>query len=438
MSDHIHLVQSSEPVRGADTGPAVRSLDDVDIRWELRTRPSRPPEPEREQLALLSLARELADNPRNMLQRLVEVALDLCHADTAGVSLLEGNVFRWEAVAGVFASHRNGTMPREASPCGVCIDRNETQLMSLPDQIFPALRTEPRFVEALLIPFHDHGRPVGTVWIVAHSSARKFDREDERIVKVLARFAGAGWQLWNTADAAERANRQKDDFLAVLGHELRNPLSAMVMATQILQDAAPREPQVSRALGVVERQTEHMSKLIAELLDVASINRGRLRLERTRVDLRPVLSHAIVLSDARIFQRRHSLETALPTEPIYVDGDAGRLAQIVANLLDNAAKYTPDGGRIWLTVRHSDTDVCISVRDNGTGIPATHLATIFEPFVQLQPQMLRSTSGLGLGLALVQTLTKMHGGSIVATSDGIGKGSQFDVRLPLAPPPAAA
>jgi signal transduction histidine kinase len=178
--------------------------------------------------------------------------------------------------------------------------------------------------------------------------------------------------------------------------------------------------------------------LIGDLLDVASINRGRLRLEKTRVDLRAVLAHAIVLAESRIYQRRHSLETALPIEPVYVDGDAGRLAQIVANVLDNAAKYTPDGGRIWLTVRHSDTDVCITVRDSGMGIPAQHLGTIFEPFVQLEPQMLRSTSGLGLGLALVQTLTKMHGGSIVAISDGPGKGSQFEVRLPLAPPPAAA
>ena len=134
----------------------------------------------------------------------------------------------------------------------------------------------------------------------------------------------------------------------------------------------------------------------------------------------------------------HSFETVLPSEPLYVDGDAGRLTQIVANILDNAAKYTPDGGRIWLTVRHSDTEVCITVRDNGTGIAAQHLGTIFEPFVQLQSQMFRSSSGLGLGLALVQTLTKMHGGSIVALSDGPGTGSQFEVRLPLAPPPAAA
>ena len=140
-------------------------------------------------------------NPRNMLQKLVETAIDLCRADTAGISILEGDVFRWEALAGVFASYRGSMMPRDASPCGVCIDQNATQLMHLPDRCFPALLTEPRFVEAMLIPFHDHGKPVGTVWIVANNHKRKFDREDERVMCTLAQFASAGWQLWRAYEA---------------------------------------------------------------------------------------------------------------------------------------------------------------------------------------------------------------------------------------------
>ena len=127
-----------------------------------------------------------------MLQKLVETALAVCNADTAGLSLLEGEVFRWEAIAGVFAAYPNGTMPRDASPCGICTSQNSTQLMSLPDRCFPALRAEPRFVEALLIPFHNHGKAVGTVWIVAHTDERKFDGEDERFVRD-ARTVRLGW-----------------------------------------------------------------------------------------------------------------------------------------------------------------------------------------------------------------------------------------------------
>ena len=158
-----------------DCGEPTATLAEVDILSELAVRPRRAADHERENRALASLAKEMARKPRNMLQKLVETAVELCNAHTAGISLLEGNVFRWEAVAGVFAAYRNGTMPREASPCGVCIDRDATQLMHLAERCFPALRNEPRFVEALLIPFHFQGAPIGTVWIVSHTSERMFD-----------------------------------------------------------------------------------------------------------------------------------------------------------------------------------------------------------------------------------------------------------------------
>ena len=184
---------STGPVRHADqSAEPTATLADVDVRSALSTRPPRLPDSEGLDRALAVLAREMTENPPSMLQRLVETALDLCRADTAGLSLLEGNVFRWEAVAGVFASYRDGTMPRAASPCGVCIDENVTQLMHLPDRCFPALRAEPRFVEALLIAFQVRGRPVGTVWIVSHTDGRKFDREDERVVADARSVRGGG------------------------------------------------------------------------------------------------------------------------------------------------------------------------------------------------------------------------------------------------------
>jgi len=155
--------------RPADLTKRKATFEEVDIRSELSARPQRTPDYAAEHRAMKVLTAEMTANPRNMLQKLVETALDLCRADTAGISILEGDVFRWEALAGVFAAYRGSTMPRDASPCGVCIDQNTTQLMHLPDRCFPALLTEPRFVEAMLMPFHDRGKAVGTVWIVANN-----------------------------------------------------------------------------------------------------------------------------------------------------------------------------------------------------------------------------------------------------------------------------
>jgi two-component system, cell cycle sensor histidine kinase and response regulator CckA len=169
------------------------TLEDVVINSELSRRPSRAPDYQAEAQTLNVLAETLAHSPRNLLQRLFEIAQQLCRADSAGISLLEEHdgqqVFRWEALAGILKSHVNGTMPRHASPCGTTIDRDATQLMYLPDSFPPAFKVEPPVVEALLVPFHIEGQPIGTVWVVAHTDQRRFDKEDERIVKTFANFA---------------------------------------------------------------------------------------------------------------------------------------------------------------------------------------------------------------------------------------------------------
>jgi CheY-like chemotaxis protein len=241
--------------RAEESAESTATLAEVDVRSELSTRRPRLPDSEGLDRALAILAREMTENPRRMLQRLVETARELCRADTAGISLLEGDVFRWEAVAGVFASSRDGTMPRAASPCGVCIDENVTQLMHLPDRHFPALRVEPRFVEALLIPFRVRGRPVGTVWIVSHTDERKFDREDERVVQTLAQFAAAGWQLWNALAAAEEANHRKDEgsvegLPPVVGKTERIPNPRRLL---IVED----HPDVAESLALILRRDDH-------------------------------------------------------------------------------------------------------------------------------------------------------------------------------------
>jgi signal transduction histidine kinase len=423
--DTTHL----QPLRHTtDFDTPTATLEDVDIRSELQSRPARPPNYENEDRVLAVLAKEMAENPRNMLQKLVEVAVQLCAADTAGISLLEGDVFRWEAVAGVFASYRNGTMPRAASPCGVCIDRNSTQLMHLADRCFPALKAEPRFVEALLIPFHHQGKPVGTVWVVAHTFERKFDRQDERIMRTLSQFASAGWQLWKAYEAAEQSNHRKDEFLAMLGHELRNPLSAIVTAAQILQEQEPRRigEGARRAIEVMGRQSQQLSRMVDDMLDVTRISKGKLQLVRRRVNVQKVVADAAETVRSHIAQKHHHLLVELPAVPIHLEADPGRLAQMLSNLLHNAAKYSPPGSEIRLTAVQTSDEVEISVRDTGEGIAKDQLSSVFDLFTQLG-----NRSGLGLGLTLVRRLAEMHGGTVEAASEGPSKGSAFTIRLPV-------
>ncbi len=394
------------------------------------------------------LAAEMTANPRNMLQKLVETAIDLCEADTAGISVLEGDVFRWEALAGMFAASRGSTMPRDATPCGVCVDQNATQLMHLPDRCFPALRSEPRFVEAMLIPFHDHDKPVGTVWIVANNFERKFDREDERVMCTLAQFASAGWQLWRACEFAAESNRRKDEFMAMLAHELRNPLSAIISAHEVVRKISGDDAYLLRtdlpqadllqadllhAVGVVGRQARHLSRMVDDLMDLSRIGRGQLLIHRRTVELRTIVDQAIEATHPQFENRRHQLSVRIQDDPIHVNGDPGRLVQLLSNLLDNAAKYTPKGGQISIAAQCADENVCIRVHDNGIGISRDRIESIFDLYTQLDESEKSAARGIGLGLTLVRNLAEMHGGVVEAASEGLGKGSQFTVRLPLAP-----
>jgi len=412
--------------------PPTATLREVVINSELALRPPRTPDYAREVRALAVLAKELADRPENVLQRLTEIALELCDADTAGVSLLEDDVFRWDGLAGVYASYRNSTMPRAASPCGVCIDEGLTQLMHLPDRRFPALCAEPRFVEALLIPFWVKDQIIGTVWIVAHSEDRKFDAEDERVVRTLADFAAAGWQQWKARQAAEASSQRKDEFLAMLGHELRNPLSAIVAATSILRRSEGSPVLVKQAVDVLGRQGGHLTRLIDELTDLSRITQGKVELRLQPLDVAAVLKDAITATAPRRQLRKQRFTLEAPPEPLHMQGDAARATQVLVNLLDNASKYTPHGGDIRLTVRRSDGAIQFNIRDSGIGIAKEKLGSIFELFAQIKDPA-GQTEGLGLGLTLVEKLVRMHGGWVKALSDGPGQGSEFIVAMPAAP-----
>jgi signal transduction histidine kinase len=229
-------------------------------------------------------------------------------------------------------------------------------------------------------------------------------------------------------DDAEAANRRQNEFLAMLAHELRNPLSPIAMAASLLERGA--DPDHARLARVVGRQVGHMARLLDDLLDAARISSGKITLAPEPLALAGVLRHAIETVQPRIAERGQVLELALPPEAVVVDGDRVRLAQVFTNLLANASKYTGDGGRLRLAVDAADDALAVRIEDNGTGIAPEVLPTIFDLFTQGPRSLARSEGGLGIGLNVVRNLVGMHGGTVDAHSAGSGQGSRFTVRLP--------
>jgi PAS domain S-box-containing protein len=230
----------------------------------------------------------------------------------------------------------------------------------------------------------------------------------------------------------ETGTRQMSEFLAMLGHELRNPLAPIRNALGVLEVRPDADERARTARDIIDRQVEHLTRLVDDLLDVGRITSGKISLRRERVELAAVATRAVEGSRPLLDERRHALEVSLPDEPVVVEGDETRLAQVVLNLLNNAAKYTPPGGHIRLRARVEEGRAVMRVRDDGMGIPADLLPRVFDLFAQGERTLERSEGGLGVGLTLVRRLVEMHGGSVEARSDGPGRGSEFVVRLPLA------
>jgi signal transduction histidine kinase len=231
-------------------------------------------------------------------------------------------------------------------------------------------------------------------------------------------------------DALQRADRRKDEFIASLAHELRNPLAPIRSAVEILQIGSASDADAARA--VIVRQVDQMTRLIDDLLDVSRITCDKLILRLSRVELASVVATAVETSRPLIDERCHTLTIRLPSPPVVLEADSARLAQVLSNLLTNAAKYTPPGGDVQLTAEVQDTEVVIRVLDNGIGIDADMLPRVFELFMQGDHPYERSGGGLGIGLTLARRLVEMHGGRLEARSDGAERGSEFSVRLPLA------
>ncbi|TMQ71381.1 MAG: response regulator [Candidatus Eisenbacteria bacterium] len=234
------------------------------------------------------------------------------------------------------------------------------------------------------------------------------------------------------------ADRKKDEFLAVLGHELRNPLAPILNAVAILRAKGPPVPDLVWAREVIHRQTEYMARMLDDLLDVSRIGRNSLQLRKQRVTVAAVVQRALETSRPLIDAAGHRFTLELPSIPMWLDADPLRLTQAIANILNNAAKYTDQGGDISLLITREGSDAVLSVRDTGIGISVENLPRVFEIFAQAVPALERSRGGLGIGLSLVRSIIQMLGGHIEARSHGAGQGSEFVVRLPIATGPGSA
>jgi len=246
-------------------------------------------------------------------------------------------------------------------------------------------------------------------------------------------------RLHRAEEALRDADRRKDQFLATLAHELRNPLAPIRNAVELMDPKYhAAEPVVRDARMIARRQVEHLSRLVDDLLDVSRITHGKIALRMETVDIASAVATAVETNQPAIERKHHTLSVDIPELPCVIRGDPIRVAQVIGNLLSNAAKYTPDGGSIELRVRVAEGAVAISVADNGIGIPPEELADVFNLFMQSADSLARSEGGLGIGLSLARTLTELHGGTIEARSEGIGKGCEFVVQLPLAMTPEYA
>jgi signal transduction histidine kinase/CheY-like chemotaxis protein len=435
------------------------------ITERLCERPARAPDFASENAALVALAGALTRHDEYFLQSLAERALDLCGAQSSGISVLRAPEngepgFDWVAAAGLCAPYRNATSPIDDSPCGISVTLGATQLYSYPQRHFSFLRGPgPEVVEGLVvvIPFAD--APHGTIWVMSHNEQKKFDQEDCRVLASLAAFAGVALTLRRSRrqaeaeaaltlqarDALEKSNVRREEFISMLGHELRNPMTPIESAITIAMRSVAADKRASRALDIARRQLRQLRTLVDDLLDAARIRQGKLALKRGHTSLNEIVFDAVTGVQHHMDSRKHTLMLKGLETKTFVFADHVRLSQLIGNLLSNAAKYTPTGGHIELTVEAHVNElelnaeptlenrvVTVVVRDNGVGIEPELLPDMFELFIQgPSASNARAEGGLGIGLALAKRIVDLHEGSIELHSAGRGKGTEVTLRLPI-------
>ncbi|HJT78138.1 MAG TPA: PAS domain S-box protein, partial [Gemmataceae bacterium] len=283
----------------------------------------------------------------------------------------------------------------------------------------------------LCVPLVISGRTVGLLTFATAESGRSYTEADLALAVDLTHRAAVAIENTQLYQALRDADRRKDEFLATLAHELRNPLAPVRNALQILKMPRVDAQTVERSRDMMERQVQHLVRLVDDLLDVSRVMRGKIELRRERVELATIVARAVETVQPLVDAQRHELSVRMSSDSLLLDADPVRLAQVVGNLLTNAAKYTEPGGRIWLTADRDGDMAVLRVRDNGIGIAPHMLPRIFELFVQVDHASTRAQGGLGIGLTLVKNLVEMHNGIVQARSEGLGHGSEFVVKLPL-------
>ena len=294
----------------------------------------------------------------------------------------------------------------------------------------------------VIVPLVARGRALGALMLGAGSAARFADPENRSLAEELGRRAGGALDIADLFESQRRTNerlneaverqqaadRKKDEFLAILGHELRNPLAPIVTALDLM--GLSGKPGFERERAVIRRQAEHLTRLVEDLLDISRVTSEKLQLRREPLELWSIITNAIEVASPLFDQRHHRLVVDVARTHLLVEADAVRLSQVFANLLANAAKYTEPGGRIAIRAARRESSIDVVIEDSGNGISQHLLPHIFEPFIQADRTIDRAAGGLGLGLALVKSLTQLHGGTVTAASDGPGKGATFTVNLP--------
>jgi PAS domain S-box-containing protein len=299
----------------------------------------------------------------------------------------------------------------------------------------------------LAVPLIARGRTLGVVSLARTGERPPFTQEEARLGEELAfraAFAVDNSRLYRQAQKAEEevrkraealveADQRKDEFLAMLAHELRNPLSPVLTSLQILRLKAPDHPALLRSMDIIDRQVRHMARMVDDLLEVTRLTRGKITLQKVTLDLREAVEHAVQGLRPRFEERGQEFLVRVDMESVFLEADPTRLDQILTNLLNNAAKFTETGGKITLEAGREGDEAVIRVRDTGIGLEADLLPYIFDLFRQADRSLDRSQGGLGIGLTMVNSLVRMHGGTVTAYSDGLGQGSEFTVRLPALP-----
>ncbi|HEX4591591.1 MAG TPA: response regulator, partial [Gemmataceae bacterium] len=414
---------------------------------------ARLPVPDLADLAAVVFA-ESAGGPKPIVARLVEgravvdesATLPGDLADAVGRAFARGVTEFCPPIPG-FAAEESSTRDLENSPLsqlgreagGEGLNRCPGGAKQPPSASLAQSRERGRVLTCIALPLSAGGRTVAVLGLARTDRDRWFTPADLATADALASRAASALENARLYREIQQADRQKNEFLSMLAHELRNPLAPIRNAVAIFRAADAGPAAVEWAGGVIDRQVQHLVRLVDDLLDVSRITRGKIRLRREPVDVAAIVAEAVEACRPVFEVRRHHLDVALGPRPLWAHGDPTRLAQVFTNLLNNAAKYTEPGGRVWLTAGadESNTYLEVRVRDTGIGIAPDLLATVFDPFTQGDHSLDRSEGGLGIGLTLVRRLVELHGGTATAASEGPGRGSEFVVRLPLAPAEAS-